>query len=153
MAPFFELVSVVGDVVKGKAAKMLLNFWFGDVDRNAETPTVLKNIYVAVTKMSTVDTVFKHVQAITEDGKVDLNDWPAITALAMKSVQALGLPGAEKKKIVEDVLKKIIDGSKLSETEKELANTFIEFTLSPLIDVLKAASRGVYKLVGGRCCF
>lgn len=105
--------------------------------------------------MSFVELVFDNVNEILEDGHVGTEDFVAITGVAMKIAQGLSLPGQEKKKIVIDVVQRIIQNSSLSNGAKLAAETFSEFALPLIIDGLKAAARGAYNLVQGKqyCCF
>jgi len=103
--------------------------------------------------MSIADSIFDNVQAIAADGKFDKKDWVQVTGVAMKSAQTFGLPGPEKKIAVTQVVQRFISASDLSDSEKNVADTFVEFVLPLVIDGIKASARGIFKLVSRRCCF
>lgn len=94
-----------------------------------------------------VDGIYENVLGMVEAKDVKAANIISIAALTMKLVEQVpGLTGQQKKDIVIEVIKKLIDETPLSDEEVAAVNLVVDVTLPIVIDTIVSASRGELNL-------
>lgn len=99
--------------------------------------------------------IYEEAKELVEEKGLSLQNIVSITTKLMQMVERIhSLSGPEKKKMVIDVLLKLIDESDVLDEETEQAlQSFIEITLPGTIDIIIAASKNQFDInsVKKRC--
>ncbi len=99
------------------------------------------------TNQELVGQIYDEAKKLLVNGKVDPAGLLSLTAKIMELVErSPGLQGFEKKQVVIEVVKKLVDETDLSEEDNAKVDVIIETTLPMAIDVIVSASRGAFNL-------